>query len=133
MLMECQQVETCYIGREQYKNALNRTMDLTANPSLGSAGLLGNLYLKETIGAVQCVRYFEEVPLYFYLHSGLCKKSIKTSLGQHLSMPSMTNVPTPEGPHRPRTQANELAPSGCLAARTKFQAPRTETYIMRML
>jgi hypothetical protein len=39
MLMECQQVETCYIGREQYKNALNRTMDLTANPSLGSAGL----------------------------------------------------------------------------------------------
>ena len=40
MLMECQQVETCYIGREQYKNALNRTMDLTANPSLGSAGLM---------------------------------------------------------------------------------------------
>ena len=40
MLIECQQVETCYIGREQYKNALNRTMDLTANPSLGSAGLL---------------------------------------------------------------------------------------------
>ena len=39
MLMECQQVETCYIGREQYKNALNRTMDLTVNPSLGSAGL----------------------------------------------------------------------------------------------
>ena len=36
MLIECQQVET---GREQYKNALNRTMDLTANPSLGSAGL----------------------------------------------------------------------------------------------
>ena len=40
MLMECQQVETCYIGREQHKNALNRTMDLTANPSLGSAGLV---------------------------------------------------------------------------------------------
>ena len=39
MLMLSQQVEMCYMGIEDAKNAFKKTMDFIANPSSSSAGL----------------------------------------------------------------------------------------------
>ena len=40
MLMQGQQVEMCYMGIEDSKNAFKKTMDFIANPSSSSAGLI---------------------------------------------------------------------------------------------
>ena len=40
MLMQGQQVEMCYMGIEDSKNAFKKTMDFIANPISSSAGLI---------------------------------------------------------------------------------------------
>ena len=40
MLMQDQQVEMCYMGIEDSKNAFKKTMDFIENPSSSSAGLM---------------------------------------------------------------------------------------------
>ena len=40
VLMQGQQVEMCYMGIEDSKNAFKKMMDFIANPSSSSAGLL---------------------------------------------------------------------------------------------
>ena len=45
MLMQGQQVEMCYMGIEDSKNAFKKTMNFIANPISSSAGLQDNHFL----------------------------------------------------------------------------------------